>query len=424
MDGYVHPDFTHAVDALRKQIPQDAPGGAALTVFHQGRCVVDVWGGTRNEFGDPWQQDTLSLSFSTTKGIASTVIHILVDQGVLDYDTPVAHYWPEFAQAGKTDLTLRHLLTHQAGLYNVRDLLDNADQLLDWDTVTDRLAAAAPAHAPDKRSGYHGLTYGYLIGEVARRATGKGMSQLVQELLAGPLDLDGLHIGLPDTHHARCADLITRFDTEKPVSRKSAFPVSPRTLLARKEVVDLLNLGLRFYEIDLHNLTRALSAKGIARMNMNSAAVREAVMPSMNGMFTARSLAKVYAALANGGRWEDTRLLSSGTMARATQLQIKTRDRVVPVRMHWRLGYHGVFNRHGKLKQAFGHFGFGGSGAWGDPGRGLGVAMTLNSGVGTPFGDWRIVKLSDVITDCADRRMGRPVPEKRGFSPLSLVLDR
>ena len=131
LQGYVHPDFGQVAEVLNNQIPRNRPGGAALTVYHKGQCVIDIWGGTRNSDGDPWQSDTLSMSFSTTKGVASAVLHVLADQGLLDFDDPVSLHWPEFAQKAKQDITIRQLLCHEAGMYHIREMLDDAEQMMD-----------------------------------------------------------------------------------------------------------------------------------------------------------------------------------------------------------------------------------------------------------------------------------------------------
>ena len=160
MEGFVHPDFTAVADRLDAIMSsRRSRGGAAVAVFHRGEPMVDIWTGTARA-GLPWQRDTMAVSFSTTKGVVATVVHRLVDRGLLSYDEPVATWWPEFASNGKADITLRHLLTHQAGMHRVRNLVDGAEALLDWDAMTARLAAAEPAWQPGTRPGYHALTYG------------------------------------------------------------------------------------------------------------------------------------------------------------------------------------------------------------------------------------------------------------------------
>ena len=137
LEGSVHPDFLPVAEALRRQV-QRYPGGAAVCVYHQGECVVDIWGGVRSADGQAWQRDTMSPSFSTSKGVASTLVHIMVDRGLLDYDDRVSSFWPEFGRAGKKLITVRHVLAHQSGLYHIRQMIDHADRMLDWEYMIDR----------------------------------------------------------------------------------------------------------------------------------------------------------------------------------------------------------------------------------------------------------------------------------------------
>ncbi len=179
IDGSTHPSYLPLAVALKKQLKRTS-GGAAVCVYQQGRCVVDIWGGKKDRSGTPWDRDTMSVSFSTTKGVASTALHIVADRGLIDYDKPVATYWPEFAQAGKAHITVRQVLCHQSGLHDIRNIVDRADRLLDWDHMVEALAAAAPADQPKTGSAYHALTYGWLIGEMIKRVTGKSFPEFIR----------------------------------------------------------------------------------------------------------------------------------------------------------------------------------------------------------------------------------------------------
>lgn len=200
LDGRLHPDFQAVGDTL-KQLLRSYTGGAAVCVYHQGECVVDLWGGYMDDENTLWRRDTMAPSFSTTKGVASTLLHIYADRGLIDYDARVAEYWPEFAQAGKSGITVRQVLAHQSGLYHIRQMIDRADRMLDWEHMVEAIEQTWPAHEPGTRTGYHGLTYGYLVGEIVQRVTGENFSDLVQRELAKPLGLDGLYIGAPDEQH-------------------------------------------------------------------------------------------------------------------------------------------------------------------------------------------------------------------------------
>src|SRR6185369_15546724 len=206
-EGYIHPDFWSVARLFKSLIPSPGPGGAALCIYHRGKKVVDLWGGTIDAAGTPWSSDTASVSYSTTKGVASTLLHILVDKGLADYDDPVSKHWPEFAHSGKENITIRQIMSHEAGLYDIRGMIDHARRMLDWEYMIRALEAAHPIHEPGKAHGYHGLTYGYLVGEIIQRITGKPFCQVLDEEFSQPLQLDGLFVGLPDSHSGRKATL-------------------------------------------------------------------------------------------------------------------------------------------------------------------------------------------------------------------------
>jgi CubicO group peptidase (beta-lactamase class C family) len=207
LEGRLHPDYYLVARALRRQL-RSYPGGAAVCVYHRGECVVDLWGGVRDQDGNPWVHETMSPSFSTTKGVASTLLHILVDRGLLDYEDRVADHWPEFAQAGKERITVRQVMAHQSGLYHIRQMIDHADKMLDWEHMIRAIERTSPIHTPGERTGYHGLTYGFLVGEIIHRVTGKDLSDVVYQELAKPLGLDGLYVGAPKKALPRAAELI------------------------------------------------------------------------------------------------------------------------------------------------------------------------------------------------------------------------
>jgi len=395
ISGTVHPAFEAARGALAKQLARYG-GGASLTVIHRGEVVVDVVAGVRDAAGTPWTPDTLSLSFSTTKGVASTLVHVLATQGKVDYDAPVARYWPAFAQGGKGDITVRTLLSHRAGLWDVRNLIDDASQMLDWGGMLERLERATPAPpSPHARSGYHGLTYGWLVGGLVEHVTGKPFGQVLADELAGPLGLEGCFIGAPQAVLARRATLLVvramgargERGAEGRTSREGGGLRARALRLAWRAANALAGH-------DPRNVTQALMPRGIRAFDWNADATARACIPAANGVFTSRALARMYAMLAEGGALGGVRLLSSDVLRQAMRQHGRGGDDVLLLPMGWRLGYHGVDRR---APHAFGHFGFGGSGAWCDPARRLAVAMTLNSGVGTPLGDMRIVRLNRVI---------------------------
>lgn len=386
MDGFVHPDFAPVADRLRRVIDGGwftrGRGGAAVAAYHRGELVVDAWGGAKDAAGTPWERDTMAMSFSTTKGVVATVVHKLVDRGELDYDDPVARYWPEFAAAGKADITIHHLLTHHAGLHDVRGLVDSAEDLLDWDGMTARLAAAEPRWEPGSRPGYHAVTYGWLVGEVIRRVTGLTVDEAVQRELAEPLGIDGLRVGLPEPERERAAQLLM---PPKAIDRLERLA---RFLEKRDRYRPFVEALVVDEFLDLALTERALDAE----------------IPAANGVFTARSLARLYAALATPEAFDEPPLLSPAATARATAIQSRSRDVVIGFDMRWRLGYHLAATTAGVLPKGFGHFGFGGSGAWGDPETGLAVGFVVNAVAGTPFGDVRFLRLGGAAVRSARRR--------------------
>jgi CubicO group peptidase (beta-lactamase class C family) len=391
LHGHVHPELWPVARALARQLRRGGRGGAAVCVYHRGECVVDMWGGSKDAAGTPWQADTMSVSFSTTKGVTATALHILVDRGLLDYDDPVAKYWPEFAQAGKERITVRHLLCHQAGLYGIRGLVDDVRRVRDWGYMTDALARATPALPPGTASAYHGITFGWLVGEVIQRVADRPFAEVIQRELAEPLELDGLYVGAPAAQFPRAARLL--------MARNGTMSAAFEMRLRRLQRL-LSAMRIRF---DVGRMIEALLPPGLDTFEWDAPETLAASIPAANGLFTARSLAKLYAVLAAGGQWHGRRLLSEATLARATEIQTRRMDLVVPYPMHWRLGYHRAVTIRGTPPRGFGHYGFGGSGAWADPDHQLAVALVLNSGIGTPFGDLRTVLISGVALQCAVR---------------------
>ncbi len=262
-EGVWDPEFAEVVTALDATVAARGEGGASVCVYHRGRPVVDVWTGHRDEATTPWTADTLVMAFSTTKGITSTLLHQYVDRGLLDYDDPVADHWPEFAANGKDAITVRQVLCHRAGLYDLNGVASNALDLLDWD----RMVAGVPA---------------------------------------------------------------------------------------------------------------------------------------ANGCFTARSLARVYAALAAGGELDGTRILSATTLGRATEVQTEEPDLVLALPMGWRLGYHAVLTTAGLLERGFGHQGLGGSGAFADPEREVAVAYLPNALGSMLAGDLRLLEIGGAAVRAAE----------------------
>jgi CubicO group peptidase (beta-lactamase class C family) len=298
-------------------------------------------------------------------------------------------------------------------------MIDDASRMSDWGYMINALERAEPVHVPGDRTGYHGLTYGFLAGEILQRVTGKRFSDLVKQEIAEPLGLDGMFVGAPEDQLHRAAKLIW----SRPSKVLQGLPQDaiPAWLTDAGETATSLmshGFGMMGLDIDLGSTLDALAPKGIADFSFDDEETLKSTIPAGNGLFTARSLAKMYAALSLGGEIDGVRLLSREALNRAIEPQPEAEGRsVLPIDMRWRLGYHGVPTTHGFPKRAFGHFGFGGSGAWADPSRELSIALTVNCGTGTPLGDTRILRLGGAALSAAGRRDGQYV------SPVAQQLD-
>ena len=390
MEGHADPRFETVADAFRRQL-DGTDGGAALAIFHRGELVVDLWGGTRTLDGDPWEADTLAMCFSTTKGVASAALHLQAEAGLVDYDERVSTYWPEFAQNGKQDVTVRHVLCHEAGLHRIRSVIESADEMLDWDHMVTKLAAERPTYLPGTRNGYHALTYGWLVGEIVRRVTGRPLADVIASDLDAPLGLDGLYLGCPPEERHRVAPL---------GPMRLPGPAVPEGIhRLRMGIVEGLGrtLTMAGSPLNIRRTLNALAPRGMEDV-VAGTEIMDASIPAANGFFTARALATMYAVYAGRGTLGDVRLFSPESIRRIAARQNSRPDLVLVMPMHWRLGYHRIFG----APDGFGHFGFGGSGAWADPTRDLAVAMVCNRGSGTPIGDARLIRLSRTIVEAVD----------------------
>lgn len=379
VQGHADRRFRPLVERFARIYNKPANGGGALAVYWRGEPVVDVWVGYADAgVGErSWERDTAAMSFSTTKGIASTVVHRLVDRGQLSYDEPLATWWPAFATDDKRHITLRLLMSHQAGLHRIRGVVPTAEELLDHRAVAD-LVAAQDIRKPSRGgTGYHALTYGWLIAGLVERITGQSFGATVREELTEPLGLDGCFIGTPDSEWHRVAEL---------------FPPLPERLGTPKMAERIAGNRRTRY------LAEALLIDGWERMvfDHEDRRILATEMPAANGVFTARSLARVYAALATDGTVDGVEVLSRETLREAGRVQNRGRDYVLGLPMRWRLGYHQAFTAGRPAPKAFGHYGYGGSGAWADPSSGLSLAFVTNrlGSVTTPIGDIRLPRLT------------------------------
>jgi CubicO group peptidase (beta-lactamase class C family) len=334
--------------------------GAAVSVWADGREVADLWGG----FADrkrtrAWEQDTLANVFSTTKGMTALCAHRLADRGELDLDAPVARYWPEFAAQGKEAIPVRQLLGHRAGLAAVRPLLPN-EALYDWEAMTRALAAETPWWEPGTNHGYHAITFGWLVGELVRRISGKSLGRFFHDEIAGPLGLD-FHIGLAPEHDARCASL-SEIEEGEGAERVVAEVLSdPNGLVARAFA-------------NPPELVEASRAR--------TRAWRAAEIPAANGHGTARALARVYGVLGSKRAGGES-FLSSAQIERCCAVESDGPDLVLGVRTRFGLGFmlsqpDDPVGRIGPNPRAFGHPGMGGSIGFCDPDAGIGFGYVMN----------------------------------------------
>jgi CubicO group peptidase (beta-lactamase class C family) len=372
--GTADAGFEPVVEAFRANFAEHGEVGGAVCVYHRGRPVVDLWGGDADrEAGRPWERDTMALVFSTTKGVAATCVHLLVEQGVLDLDAPVARWWPEFAAGGKAGIPLRWVLSHEAGLAAVTGEV-TMDDVLGWHGVVEAIAAQEPVWDPGTAHGYHARSYGWILGEVVRRATGRTLGRWFAEELAGPLGLD-FFIGLPPAEVPRVARTYPPAVDPETRELMDAF-MGPDTLLGQ---VLSGPSGLFGYD-DMWNRPEVLAAE----------------MPSSNGVGTARAVARMYAALV--GEVDGRRLLRPEALERATRVQVSGPDRVIGLPMSFGLGY--MTPPPECPPGSFGHAGAGGSLGLAHPGGEWSLGYVMNQMQLGLTGDARGSGLVDAVAAC------------------------
>jgi CubicO group peptidase (beta-lactamase class C family) len=351
MHGECEPRFVAVRDAFAAGFADGLELGASLAVEIDGRCVVDLWGG----FADaarrrPWEHDTIACVFSCTKGLAAIALLTLVDRGVVDLDAPVTKWWPEFGAAGKDTLPVRWLLTHEAGLSAISRPMPFGS-LSDWQAMTDALAAQEPSWEPGTAHGYHGVTFGHLVGEVLRRADGRTIGAFLRQELCTPLGVD-CFLGLPNAEEPRTAEM----------------------------TIDLVEGAPTFFS---HWRPDGLGPKSFGNPpdcnvieHTNSRAFRAAEIPAANGHANARALARVYGALGRG------ELLASSLVDEAGAVHVDGPDIVMELPTRFGLGFEitlpeGDFS-FGPGARTFGHNGSGGSLGVLDPDAGVSLGYVMN----------------------------------------------
>jgi CubicO group peptidase (beta-lactamase class C family) len=379
--GFTVPGFEPVADVLaggarvtvagRERATDLGSGGGAFAAYVDGACVVDLWAGDSAP-GIPWSEDTRAVIMSATKGLATLCAHLLVDRGALDVEAPVVSYWPEFGAGGKQSTLVRHVLSHQSGAIG----LPHREDILSWDgtgwqdtqaIVTD-LASSSPAWEPGTRHGYHGVTYGWLVGELVRCTSGLDLGTFFRSQVAEPLGV-ACAIGTPDGDLGRVATVI-EWTPRSSSGRTALGAIDPDSWAGRSVLAGADG-----------NLFTDVEGRPRFASFMNQPAVLSAGPGSIGATATARGLARVYAELASGDE-----LVSRSSVDRFSTEQVNGRDAVMGVPTRWALGYTrepsavvaGLPRQHGPNDEAFGHMGAGGQIGFADPMAGVGCAFVRN----------------------------------------------
>ena len=373
-------DFAGVRDAFERNFELGKEVGAAVAVWVDGNLVVNLWGGSADAAGTrPWQQNTLTTVLSGTKGLSATCVHQLADRGELDLHAPVARYWPEFGQAGKEHITLAMVMSHRSGVIGPRTRM-SWEKVADWDFVCEQLATAEPWWEPGTAQGYHMTTFGFIVGEVFRRVTGRTIGQYLRTEIAEPLGAD-VHIGLSPAEQRRCADRVNKPHARDLLADAQA-PGYPTSMTEHPKAALSISMGFApDDELGSHDLTLW----------------RQLEFPGTNGQVSALGLATFYNALAL------EKVLSRDHMdlVRVSQGGLES-DLVLGPRVAdhgWGLGY--MLNQrcvNGPNPRIFGHGGLGGSFGFVDLEHRIGYAYVANHFDATKaHADPRSLALSDEV---------------------------
>ena len=386
----IHGTVARGFERMRATLEEQFAGGqhvgAGVAVYHRGRAVVDLWGGLADEAaGTPWQRDTMAVCYSTTKGLAATCVHVLADRALIDYEAPVATYWPEYAQNGKEGVTVYHLLTHQSGSAPVPRGL-TTDDLDHWDRIEAALAQEAPAWTPGEASGYHALTFGWLMSALVRKVDGRSIGRFFADEIAAPLGLEHMYIGAPADAEPLIARLENRMEISPEMEKQREVIMGPDTLIGRAMIIEAGKAG-RLDEV------------------LNSARGHAMEVPAVSGVMTARDLARFYACLANYGELDGVRILSEATVRKMSAVQTRRPDRVMMLPVGWSMGYMNGGAPgwpQGPRATSFGHPGLGGSVGFADPEIGMSFGFVLNALGSDLIGAGRAAQLADAARVCVE----------------------
>lgn len=361
IEGFCHSRFRAVAEEFERNFRERGELGASVALSYQGELVVDLWGGFADrDRTQPWERDTICTVFSCTKGAVAICAHVLASRGLLDIEAPVAEYWPEFAKAGKEQATVRMMLDHSVGVPAIREPLKPM-ACVDWEYMVERLEAEEPWWKPGIRNGYHMLTFGWTVGELVRRVSGKSLGRFFRDEIAEPLGLD-FWIGLPEEHEKRVAPVVNYV-------RGAQEPLSD-------------------FENAIVNDGQSLQAKALVNsggFDPNSRQCHAAEIGGGGGIANARALAKLYEPLALGGG----ELVDATTLARMGEVSSATKeDATLLVPTRFALGFmKSIDNRRRPFGDrdsavfsaaSFGHVGAGGSVGFADPAEGLSFGYAMN----------------------------------------------
>ncbi len=395
ISGVVEPGWNAVRDAFEANFADHGEVGAGVCVYVEGEPVVELTGGVRTD-GAAYDDRTLQLVFSSTKGATAACAHLLAQRGQLDLHAPVAQYWPEFAAKGKANVPVSWLLCHKSGLVDTEATL-TYEQMLDWDTVAAALADSTPLWEPGTQHGYHAVTYGWLVGEVVRRVDGRSIGQFFAEEIAGPLGLD-FWIGLPDSERDRVSQLIPMAPPDGLPMMAAEEGVGGGDGSAPAGLIDMLDMLL-----GPGNLAgRALAAPGGAARDQdiwNDPRTWSAQIPAAGGITNAPGLARMYASLV--GEVDGVRLLDEHQLNAAIEPQVEGPDAVLMFPIPFALG----FMRDSPMSpmlgdRSFGHYGAGGSAGLADPDRRVAVGYVMNQMHFGLAGDPRTAALLAAVESC------------------------
>lgn len=390
-------DFSDLLKQLT--LEDDTPCGGALSIIHDGRCVINTAFGLANANHD-WTCDTLSVNFSIGKGVMASLIAVLVSQGLLQYEQTIAHYWLDFAQNNKAHIRLIDVLAHRANLFDIGSVISDNEQMSDWQAMMDKVAKMdvnAPNSKPDVvyASAYSALVSGWILGAVVENVTGLSLQDALDVYLCQPLGLVGqLYFGIPADKIDQLAVPYRLFYEPTSVRKKPTIkpdgeqtkalfnhlPISDdwRKLVGGDLTTQSINrLYFDSASMNLLNYKRALIADGKTPMDYYAKQFVGVPIPAANGVSSSRALARMYAMHANDGIWQDEVLIDGKTLAYMRQIHADGMDAVMPANMQWRAGFHRLFSIY-PSSQAYGHMGYNGSVAFCDYDRKLSFAFIHN----------------------------------------------